>query len=136
MICNVWFGISRGHATALPPIFLSIIEPLLESIYYDLVNSLGLSIPLGISWGRISIRNSQVITVSRERFAIKLKAIVRDEDMKDPELCDNVFPNKFLGIHVPDICQGLSFNPLYEVVCANQQISLVPCCLGERANNV
>ena len=120
MICDVWFGMSRGHATALPPIFLSIIQPLLESIYYDLVNSLGLSVPLGISWGRISIRNSQVTTVSLERFAIKLKAIVQDEDTKDPELCDNVFSNKFLGIHVLDICQGLSFNPLHEVICANQ----------------
>ena len=135
MICNVWFGISRGHATALPPIFLSIIEPLLESIYYDLVNSLDLSIPLGISWGRIPIRNFQVTTVSPERFVIKLKAIVRDEGTRDLP-CDNIFPNEFLGIYVPDICQGLYFNSLSKVVCANQQISLVPHCLGEGANNV
>ena len=67
---------------------------------------------------------------------MKLKAIVQDEDTKDLELCDNDFPNKFLGIYIPDICQGLSFNPLHEVVYANQQISLIPCCLEERANNV
>ena len=56
--------------------------------------------------------------------------------MRDPESCDNVFPNKFLGVHVPDICQGLSFNPFSEIVRADQQIRLVPCYLGERANNV
>ena len=98
------------------PSSLRIIQPLLESIHYDLVNSLSLSIPLGISWDRISIRNSQVITVSLEGFAIKLKAIIRDEGTRDPEMCDNVFPSKFLGIHIPDICQGLSFNPLSKVV--------------------
>ena len=69
-------------------------------------------------------------------FAIKLKAIVRDEGTRDPESCDNFFSNKFLGIHIPDICQGLSFNPLSEVVYADQQIPLIPCCLGEMTNNV
>ena len=86
------------------PFSLLVIQPLLKSTHYDLVNNLGLSIPLGISWGRISIRNSQITTVSPKRFAIKLKAIVLDKGMRDPEPCDNVFPNKFLGIHAPDVC--------------------------------
>ena len=91
---------------------------------------------MGISWGRISTRNSQLTTISPERFAIKLKTIVQDEGTRDLESCDNVFPNEFLSIHVPDICQGLNFNPLSEVVHADQQISLIPYCLGEIANNV
>ena len=115
---------------------LYIVQPLLKSTHYDLVNSLDLFIPLGISWGSISIRNSQVTTVSYKRFAVKLKAIVRDGDTRDPEPCDNVFPNEFLSIHVPDIFQGLNFNPFSEVICANQQISFIPHCLRERANNV
>ena len=58
---------SKGRVTALPP------------IHYDLIESLGLSIPLWISRGGISIHNSQVTTVPFESFAIKLKTIVRDE---------------------------------------------------------
>ena len=98
---------------------LRIVQPLLESIHCDLVNSLNLSILLGISWGKISIHNSYVTTVSPERFSVKLKVIVQDEGTRDPEPCDNIFSNEFLGIRIPDICQGLSFNPLSEVIRAN-----------------
>ena len=118
------------------PSSFCIIQPPLESVHYDFVNSFSLSIPLGISWGRIRIRYSQFTTVSPEGFAIKLKAIVRDEGTRDPEACDNVFPNKFLGNHIPNICQGLSFHPLSKVICADQQIPIVPCSLREWANNV
>ena len=96
-----------------------IIQPFLESVNYDLVNSLGLSISLGICWGGIPIRYSQVTTVSLEGFAIKLKAIVRDEGTRDFESSDNVFPDKFLGIYIPDIYQGFDFDPFSEVVRAN-----------------
>ena len=99
-------------------------------------NRLDLPIPLGISWGRISIRNSQITAISPERFAIKLKAIVWDEGIRDPELGDNIFPNKLLDVHISDIRQGLSFNLLNKVVSANQQIPFVLCCLGERANDI
>ena len=53
-----------------------IIQPLLKSIHYDFIYNLGLSIPLGISQGGISIRNSQVTIVSLEGLAIKLQAII------------------------------------------------------------
>ena len=85
------------------PFSFRVVQALLEPVH-DFVNSLGLSIPLGVSWGRIFIRNSQVTAVSSERFAIKLKAIVRDEGMKDLKPGDNIFPNKIFGIHIPDIC--------------------------------
>ena len=101
------------------PFSLCIVQPLLESIHYDLVNNLGLSIPLGISWGRVSVLDSQVTAVSSKRFAIELKVVVRDEGVRDSKLGDYVFPNKLLGVHVPDVCQGLDFNPFGEVVCAN-----------------
>ena len=84
-----------------------------------LATSLGLTVPLGIGWGRVSVLDSQVIAVSPKRFAIELKAVVQDEGMRDSESNDNVFPNKLLGVHVPDVCQGLDFNPFGEVVYAN-----------------
>ena len=119
MTYEAWFDMSRRRVIALLLTFLRIIQPLFESIDYYLINSLGLSIPLGISWGRISICNSQITVVSLERFAIKLKAIVRDEGMRDPKLGDNVFPDKLLGIQIFDIYQGLSFNPLSKIIRAN-----------------
>ena len=102
------------------PFSLCIIQPLLESIHYDLIDNLGLSIPLWISQGGIPIRNAQVITIPLEGFAIKLKTIVRDEGMRDSKLSDNIFLNKSLGIHVPDIYQWFSFNTLDEVIHADQ----------------
>ena len=74
--------------------------------------------------------------MSPKRFAVKLKAIVPDEGTRDLEPCDNVFSNEFLCIHVLDICKGLYFDPLSKVVYADQQISHIPYCLGEGANNV
>ena len=111
---------SKGRVAALHSFSLCIIQPLLESIHYDLINSLGLSISLWISRGGIPIRNALVTTVPLEGFTIKLKTIVRDEGMKDLKPGDNIFPNKSLGIHIPDICQWFSFNPLGEVICANR----------------
>ena len=92
------------------PFPLSIVQSLLESTHYDLVNGFGLTIPLGIGCGRVYVLDSQVTVVSPKRFAIKLKAVVRDDGMRDSELGDNIFPHKPLGLHDPDICQGLSFN--------------------------
>ena len=56
--------------------------------------------------------------------------------MRDSEPSDNIFPNKFFGVHISNVRQGLGFNPFGEIVCADQQISLVTCCFGERANNI
>ena len=57
------------------------------------------------------------ITVPLESFATKLKPIVRDERTRGPKSSDNNFPYKSLGIH---ISEGLSFNPLGEVISINR----------------
>ena len=101
------------------PFSLRIIQPLLKSIHYDFIDNLNLSIPLGVSRSGIYIRNSQFTTISPEGLAIKLQAIIRDEGTKDPKRGDYVFPNKFLGIYIPDICQGFNLYPLSEVIHAN-----------------
>ena len=44
----------------------------------------------------------------------------------------NIFPNKSLGIHVLDVSQWFSFNPLGEVICADQQIPLIHCGLRKK----
>ena len=86
--------------------------------------------------GGISICYVQVIAIPPEGFAIELKTVVQDEGTRDSESSDNIFLNKSLGIHNPDICQWFSFNPFGEVIYADQQIPLIPCCLKERVYNV
>ena len=56
--------------------------------------------------------------------------------MRDPELGDNVFPDKLLGVHISDVRHGLSFNPLSKIVSADQQIPLVPYCLRKMADYI
>ena len=118
------------------PFSLRIIQPFLKSIHYDFIDSLNLSIPLGVSRGGISICNPQVTTVSSEGLAIKLQAVVRDKGTKDPKPSYNILPKKFLGIHVPDVSQWFSSNPLGEVICADQQVLLIPYGLRKRTYNI
>ena len=104
MTYEVWSDMSKGCVTAFPPIFPRIIQSLLESIHYDLIDNLSLSIPLRIIWGGIHVRNSQVTIVPSEGFVINLKTIVRDKGMGDFKPSDNIFLNKSFGIHILDIC--------------------------------
>ena len=118
------------------PFTPGIVQPLFKSIHCDLVDSLYLSIPQWISRSGIPILNVQVTTVPPKGFAIKLKTIVRDEGMRDPKSSDNIFSHKSLGIHIPDVYQWFSFNPLGEVIHANQQPSLISSCLKEKTYNI
>ena len=90
-----------------------------------------MTIPLGVRWGRIHIRNPQIIAVSAEEFSIKLKSIVRDEDMRDPKPSDNVFLDKIFGVNISDIRQGLSFNSFGAIVYADHKSLLFPAALGK-----
>ena len=102
------------------PSFLHIIQPLFQPIDYDIVNSLSLSISLGVGRSGIPVCNSQVTAVSLEGLAIKLKAVIYDEGMRDLKLSNNVLPDKLLRIHIPIVGQGLGFDPFGEIVCADR----------------
>ena len=56
--------------------------------------------------------------------------------MRDPEPGNNVFPDKLLGVHVPDVYQGFSLNLFSKIISADQQIPLVSHGLEERANYI
>ena len=56
--------------------------------------------------------------------------------MRDLESCNNVPLEEFLSIHISDVGQWLSFDPFGEVICADQQISLISCYFEEGAYNV
>ena len=94
---------SIRRVAILPPSSLLIIQLLFQPINYDLVNSLDLSISLGVSRNGIPVCNSQVIAVSLEGLTIELKVIIRDEGIRDPKLSNDVLLDKLLSIHIPDV---------------------------------
>ena len=95
-----------------------------------------LNFHIWICRGGISICYAQVTAIPPKGFAIKLKTIVRDECTRDSKSSDNIFPKKSLGIYVLDICKWFNFNSFGEVICTDQQISLIPCCLREGLYNI
>ena len=82
---------------------LCLIQPLFKFIYYDLVDSFDLPISLWIGWSGISILYTQVKTVFLKGFAIKLKAIIRDESIGNPKSSNNTLLDKPFDINIPDI---------------------------------
>ena len=118
------------------PLSLCVVQPLFKPTNYDLVDSFSLPIPLWICRGGISICYVQITAIPLEGFTIKLQSIIRDKCVRDSKLSNNILPNKFLSICIFDICQRFSFNPLGEVIRANQQISFIPCRFRERTYNV
>ena len=102
------------------PFPLRVVQSLFKPTHYDLIDNFGLSVPLWISWGGVSICYAQVITILPEGLAIKLQSVVQDEGMRDSELSDNILPNEFFGIHISDIRQWFRFNLLGEIIRADQ----------------
>ena len=47
--------------------------------------------------------NPQLATVFSEHLAVELKAVVRDEHMRNSKSSDNVFPNKSVRIHILNV---------------------------------
>ena len=90
------------------------------SIHYDLVDSFDLPISLWIGWSGISILYPQVRAVFPEGSAIELKAIIRDEGMRNSKSSNNTLPDKPFDLYIPDICQRFSFDPLGEIIYADQ----------------
>ena len=56
--------------------------------------------------------------------------------MRSFEARNNVFPDEFLGIHIPDVGQRFRLYPLGEIVGADYYVPLIPCCFRERADNI
>ena len=67
------------------------------------MNSLSLSVSLGVGRSGIPVCNSQVTTVSPKGLVVKSEAIIRDEGVGDLESSNDVLLDKLLCIHVPDV---------------------------------
>ena len=110
------------------PSTLCIIQPLFQSAHYDFVHGLGLPISLGVGRSGISVCDAKLVAVFPEVLTIKLKTVVRDEGVRSFEARNNVFPNEFLGIHVPDVGQRFSFYPFGEIIGVDYYVSPISYC--------
>ena len=54
----------------------------------------------------------------------------------DPKSSKDVVLDKLLDIHIPDIGQGLGFDPFSEIVRADQYIPLISYRIRKKAYNV
>ena len=115
---------------------LCIIQSLFQPTHYDFVHGLGLPISLGVGRSGISVCDSEFATIFPEVLTIKLKIVVRDKSMRSSEARNNVFPNEFLSIHVPNVGQRFSFYPFGEIIGADYNVPLIPCCFKERIDNI
>ena len=115
---------------------LCIDQPPFQAVHYDFVHSLGLPISLGVGRSGISVCDSKLAAEFPEVFTIKLKTVVQDEGVRSSKARNDVFPNEFLGIHVPDVGQRFSLYPFDEIIGANYYVSLIPCCFRERTDNI
>ena len=99
------FDMSKGHVVVLLfyPLSLGVVQSLFKSVHYDLVNSLSLSISLQISRSGIPILYTQIKTIFPEGFAIKLKTIIRDECIKNPESSYNVLLDEPFDINISNV---------------------------------
>ena len=84
----------------------------------------------------VSVSDPKLTAILLEVLAIKLETVVRDECVWSSEVGNNVFPDEFLGIHVPNVGQRFSLHPFGEVIGSNYYVSLVPCSFGERTDNI
>ena len=113
---------------------LCLVQSLLQSVHYDLIHGLDLPISLRVGGGGISVNDSKLVAILPKVLTVKLQTIVGNECTRSPEAGDDVPPDEFLGVHVPNVGQGFSFHPFSEVICSGYYISLVPCGLGVGSN--
>ena len=115
---------------------LCLIQPFLQSVHYDLVHGLNLSISLGVGGSGVSVNDPKLATILSKVLAVELETVVRNECVWSSEAGDNVLLDEFLGIYVPNVGQRFNFHPFGEVVGSNYYVSLVPRSFGERTDNI
>ena len=115
---------------------LCLIQPFLQSIHYDLIHGLDLPISLGVGGSGVSVNDPKLAAILPKILAVELETVVRNECVWSSKAGNNVLPDEFLGIHVPNVGQRFSLHPFGEVISSNYYVSLVPRSFGERTDNI
>ena len=115
---------------------LCLVQSLLQFVHYDLIHGFDLPISLRVGGGGISVNDSKLAAILPKVLTVELKTIVGNECTWSFEAGDDVLPDEFLGVHVPNVGQGFSFHPLSEVISSDYYVSLVPRSFGEGSNYI
>ena len=113
-----------------------LVQSFLQSVHYDLVHGFDLPISLRVGGGGISVNDSKLAAILPKVLTVELQTIVGNECTWSPEAGDNVLPNEFLGVHVPNVGQGFSLHPFSEVISSDYYLSLVPRSFEEGSDNI
>ena len=82
---------------------LCLIQSFLQSVHYDLIHGLDLPISLGVGGGGILVNDPKLAAILFKVLAVKLETVVRNECVWSSEAGNNVLPDEFLGIRVPNV---------------------------------
>lgn len=93
-----------------------VVEPLLDYAKECYICDLHLTVDLGMSRGRKVVLDTKFYTEFLVPSIVKLLAIVADDDLRDPKPADDGLSCEVTDILLDNLCQGLSFYPLGEVV--------------------
>ena len=118
------------------PFPFCLIQSFLQPIKDHLVGGLNLPVSLRVYRGIVVVPNSKFTTISPESLAVELCSAVRYEGVRYAEPRDNVPPHEFLHVLVSDISQRLGLYPFHEIICPNEQPSLVCSSPREWAHDV
>ena len=89
---------------------------LLECVDDILVGRLSLAVSLGIAWSGVVKLDPPFLAEVLELKANELRAVVDDNLLRNTEAAYDIFPYEVLDFVVIDLMEGLSLDPLGEVV--------------------
>ena len=118
------------------PFPFCLIQSFLQPIEDHLVGGLDLPISLRVRSGRVVVHDSKFTTIYPKSLIVELCSVVRYKGVRYAEPHDNVPPHEFLHVLVSNISQRLGLYPFHEIICPNEQQSLVWSSSREWAHDV
>ena len=115
---------------------LCLIQSFLQSVHYDLVHDIDLPISLGVGGSGVSVNDPKLAAILPKALAVELETVIRNECVWSPEAGNDVLPDEFLGIYVPNVGQRFSLHPFGEVIGSDYYLSLIPRSFGKRTDNI
>jgi len=101
-----------------------------------LIGGLSFAVGLGVSHSSEPRLATQVIKIVREFTSVELPAIVKNDGTRDAEAGDGVSPNGLSYLSGGYRGNNLSLYPFGEVVNRHKKVLVLPCSLGERAEDI
>ena len=87
-----------------------------------------MSIALRITWCGVQILDVEFRAKIPESDAVKLRAVISYNGLRDSEAADDVLPHELGDVFVLDASVCFSFYPFTKVICGDEQEFLLGSC--------